>query len=331
MAVLTHRRPKGLDRLLSSFDTLTRPDCGRLAILVVDNDLNESARDVSLARRTGFAKIHYVCEPRRGIPVARNRALDEAQAMGADVLCFIDDDEYPDSQWLTNLVDCWKKTEAHLIGGPVEVTPLSDRAGTWARFVNASLVGRMRRKNRRTARAAECGRPFTVVTNNWLCDLGWQRRNGVRFDEKLLFSGGSDTAFHRDVKAAGGRIAWCPTARVHETMAPCRLSFPYQFRRAAAQSITNFRIKNRKVSSTVVLRTVTIASVRVVLGVMLVLVPVFGIASPVVAIRSLGWSTGRIQALLGRESELYKWSEGGHGSSETFVDLAASEAPRCEG
>lgn len=331
VAVLTHRRPKTLARLLSSFNALAWPDGSRVIVLAVDNDDNESARKIVEQRQSGNAEIRYVCESRRGIPIARNRALDEARAMDADLLCFIDDDEYPDRNWLAALVDCWRETGAHLIGGPVEVTQAPADAAVWSRFVNTSLIGRMKRKNRKTARAAETGRPFTVVTNNWLCDLNWQRRTGVRFNEKLLFSGGSDTAFHRAAMEAGARIAWCPSALVHETMSENRLTLAYQFRRAAAQSITHFRLKHAGVSPMIASRTLAIAAARFVLGAILVFVPVFGIASPVIAIRSLGWSTGRVKALLGRESELYKWSDAGTERSNGYSEMTESAATRLEG
>jgi len=64
-------------------------------------------------------------------------------------------------------------------------------------------------------------------------------------------------------------------------------------------------MKNPHVSFTVVVRTLGVASVKVILAILLAVIPIFGIASAVIAVRSLGWSVGRIQALVGRESELY--------------------------
>lgn len=164
----------------------------------------------------------------------------------------------------------------------------------------------MRRKNKKSELAPERNKRLTILTNNWLCDLKWQQRTGIEFDETMLVSGGSDTAFFRAAKSVGARVAWCPGARVFETIMPERLSLIYQFKRAAAQSITHFRMKYQTRSTRVVASTLVIAVVRLALGAALFLIPVYGPASPVIAVRSMDWAVGRVSALLGNESELYK-------------------------
>jgi GT2 family glycosyltransferase len=295
-----------LSELLSRLAKILHPEDARVTFFVVDNDAKQSSREVVAAQHSLFDSLRYICEPRRGIPVARNRAMDEALSINADVLCFIDDDECPDIDWLVHLVRCWRETDAGMVGGPVEISDAPKSAGAWQRFLNASLSARMLRKNRRSS--IEFGRTgrCTILTNNWLCDLGWQRRAGVRFDEKLLVSGGSDTAFFRDARAAGVKAVWCSQAMVRETMTPDRLSLSYQFARGKAQSITNFRIKNDALSPLVVANAIGTAVVRFVLGLFLLAVPVYGIASPVVAVRSIGWSVGRVLVLTGRQSVLYR-------------------------
>jgi len=306
VAALAYKRPDLLETLLTAFAGLRPPKGARAVFLIVDNDDAGSARATVEAARRVLPGLRYVIEGRKGIPVARNRALDEALAIGADALCFIDDDEYPDVAWLDNLVACWKSTGLQLIGGPVVVAPAPAGANAWQRFINDSLAARAVRRNRSTARAAAAGRRFTVVTNNWLCDLAWQRGAGVRFDERLLVSGGSDTAFFRAARLAGCRTGWCPEAVVLETSLPERLSMAYQFRRAASQSMHHFAMKAPKRGVANVASTVLVAAMRAVLGLALLVVPVFGIASPVIGVRSLGWSLGRIQALRGGRSTLYE-------------------------
>jgi hypothetical protein len=177
--------------------------------------------------------------------------------------------------------------------------------GVWPSFLTQSLAGRAKRKYRATALAAAKGRRFTVVTNNWLCDLRWLVREDIRFDEQMLLSGGSDTMFHRKAKAAGCITAWCPEAIVHETMPPERLTLRYQFHRAASQSINHFRMKNSRISAITASITVINLVIRSVLGGILLIVPIYGWASPVIAVRSLGWSYGRLMALHGAQSKLY--------------------------
>jgi len=306
VAILTYKRREMLETALAKCEAAFRAAEMRAILLVIDNDADETARPVVERHRDRFSAIHYHCEPRRGIPVARNRALDEALAIGADALCFIDDDEYPDREWLSRIVACWRETGADLVGGPVEVARPIAGAGLLQRIINASLAARMRRKNLKTARAAARNGRYTIITNNWLCDLAWQKRARIRFDETLLISGGSDTAFYRAARKAGCETAWCPKALVRETVPLERLTFDYQFRRAADQSITRFRLKNPEVTPKIAVLASGAAALRFLLGAALLLVPIFGAASPMMAIRSLGWSAGRFQALRGKRSELYK-------------------------
>jgi succinoglycan biosynthesis protein ExoM len=168
VAVLTYKRPDTLGKLLAEYEAMARRANARISLLVVDNDESGSAAQVVDTWRSRAGDISYVIEKRRGIPVARNRAIDEALAQKADALCFIDDDEYPDKQWIVNLVDCWQTTGAQLIGGPVVVAPAPEGATAWQKMVNASLASRQERKNRGVIKAVAEGARYTIVTNNWL-------------------------------------------------------------------------------------------------------------------------------------------------------------------
>ena len=99
VAVLTYKRPEPLRTCLSAIQNLEVPAGHTVSILVIDNDPDRSAIDAADSWRAISLRypLHLVHEPRRGIPTARNRALDEALAVGADLLCFLDDDEYPDT------------------------------------------------------------------------------------------------------------------------------------------------------------------------------------------------------------------------------------------
>jgi succinoglycan biosynthesis protein ExoM len=306
IAVLTYKRPEMLGKLLSEYASISHPQNTRLTVLVIDNDEKRSAEPIKKVWCQRIGDLLYVVEERRGIPVARNRAIDESLALGADALCFIDDDEYPDKQWIVNLVECWKNSGAQLVGGPVVVAPPAHAATTWQKMINASLASRQLRKNRMAAKAAIRSARYTIVTNNWLCDLKWLMKSGLRFNESLLTTGGSDTDFFRRARAQSCVTAWCPQAIVFETMGPERLSMAYQFKRGAYQSMTNFRIKTPHPSAMVILPTLLIAAMRVVLGVLLLIFPVFGRASPVMAVRSLGWAVGRAMAIFGGTSQLYQ-------------------------
>jgi glycosyltransferase involved in cell wall biosynthesis len=304
VAVLTHRRLEYLRLLLEKCALLRAPDSFDIEFLVVDNDPDASARDVVSGASMPW-RVEYMHEPRRGIPVARNKALQEALKRQADLLCFIDDDEYPDPLWLTTLVSTWQNSGAHLVGGPVEIVPVAAEASPWQRFVNASLSARMKHKNKATAAAAASGRRFTVVTNNWLGDLAYFAREGLVFDETLLLTGGEDTKFFAEARQRGARVAWAADAMVYESMPPQRLTLRYQMKRAAMQSMQNFRFSWPRITAAAVAQTAFLVPLRLLSGTLLMIVPIYGIASPVVAVRAIGWAFGRIAALFGRTSTLY--------------------------
>ena len=305
VSALTCDRSLSLDRLIHAFGHLEMPVSVSVVFLIVDNRINSSSQALVEKYQKHFPNLEYVVEPIPGIPFARNRAINEALERGAHALCFIDDDERPDSNWLKNLVDFWQNSGAEMVGWPVEIERTNRSAGPWKRFINLSLISRQNRKNRKTERDALKGRKFTVVTNNWLCDLRWLLTTGLRFDEKMQFSGGSDTAFFRRAREVGFKAAWCANAVVWETLEVDRLSLRYQFDRARCQSINHFRMSHSGRGAFLVARTIAIAGLRTISGALLLFFPVLGLASLTVGVRSLGWATGRLQAISGRESRLY--------------------------
>jgi glycosyltransferase involved in cell wall biosynthesis len=294
-----------LARLLTGISEIEIPKWLNLATVVIDNDEDQSAANIVLKNPVRTGETIYVCEPRRGIPVARNRALEEAERLGSKLLIFIDDDELPDKNWLVELIECWQRTGANLIGGPVYVVH-GQGDGGWQKFVAWSLAGRARQKARKTAAAAARGGRYTIVTNNWLCDLDWQRSTGIRFDERYLMTGGSDTVFFRSAIAAGCKVAWCPNAIVYEEFTPDRLSMRYHFWRSAYQSMNHFQIKYPRPRLLTWVTSLASATLRATAGLVLLFVPVMGSASPVSAVRSLGWAAGRTMAMFDRKSRLYE-------------------------
>ena len=319
VSALTCHRSETLEKLLQEFSKMSLPSDARTILLIVDNDKEGSAESLVQSYTSQIDDLRYVIEPRPGIPVARNRALREALAIDADALCFIDDDEYPDGQWLVNLVDHWKETKAGLIGGPVQVAPTDSKSSLLQKLINRSLGARQDRKNETSALWPDRGRRPTIVTNNWLCDLNWAREAGIQFDEDLLVTGGSDTDFYRNALQLGCQTSWCSDAVVYEIMGPQRLTLRYQFWRGASQSITHFHFKHQRITFKLAMLTTLVAGLRLMLGCALLVFPVLGFASVVMAMRSMGWAVGRMQAMFGLRSKLYA------GATESVTESSSSE------
>ena len=234
VAVASFRRPADLAALLplllAQVDAVEqdRPDV-KTDIVVVDNDPAGSAGDVVAAHPA----IRYVCEPIPGIAAARNRAL--AAAEDADLVAFIDDDERPDKGWLLHLLATWAQTGAAAVAGPVR-TELPADPDPW--IVQGEFFTRRHR-----AKLPSGALLPSAATNNLLLDMAPVRRAGLRFDPALGISGGEDELFTRRLVAAGGRIAWCAEAVVHEEVRPDRLNRRFLLLRAFSYGTIDARIE----------------------------------------------------------------------------------------
>ena len=95
VVICTRDRPLGLSATLASLQQQTDPD---FQVLVVENGSSpESGR---IVEKLGHPRCEYVVEPRPGLSRARNRALD---AVRADLVAWIDDDEVADPDWVHRL------------------------------------------------------------------------------------------------------------------------------------------------------------------------------------------------------------------------------------
>ena len=217
VAVLTYRRTDWLPALLHELAAQAGTVVPRAEVVVVDNDPEASAADV-VGVWAGRG-VRYVHEPRPGISAARNRALAEAD--GADLLAFVDDDEMPSPGWLAALVSAWSAWGCAAVAGPVPAQFLAP-ADAW---VSGSGVFDRRRLPTGTAVAG-------AGAGNLLLDLRQVRALGLAFDERFGLTGGEDTLFTHDLVHRGGEIRWCDEAEAIEFVPPDRLTRDWVLRRS---------------------------------------------------------------------------------------------------
>jgi succinoglycan biosynthesis protein ExoM len=313
VAAPTCRRPRMLGELLDSFATLRPLNEGSVTFLIVDNAPDTPVRDLveAFRQRTGV-DVRYVLEREPGIPFARNRALDEAAAVDADFVAFLDDDEFADPDWLVRLVAHQRRERSHLIGAPVRLAP-QQAAGFFDRLVEKGVRKRYERKEAKNAKKRREGRDgkVTIITNNWLGDLAWMRSVGLRFDIALRYSGGSDTALFHKAKSLGASTSWCTDAIVYETIPPERMSLGYQYRRARDQAATSFWRKDASDRRSAPVNIAT-AGGKVIFGGLLVLVsPLTAGRTLVDGVRLVGYGLGYGYAMAGRRSRHYEVQQGG--------------------
>jgi GT2 family glycosyltransferase len=310
VSALTRRRPEMLGALIGSWGAMDLPERTRVTFLIVENDNAPRSREIietydSLANG---AQLMYVHEPELGIPFGRNRAAKEAIALGADLLAFVDDDEIVARDWLVEMIAAYRASDAVLIGGPLRVKHTPRKLSMLDRLMDRCIARRYMRKEARAARRATLdGTPgVTIVTNNWLGETAIFSEHGIWFDERMRFTGGTDSKLCAEVKAAGLPTGWAHRAAVYEEIPLERLSVAYQFKRGRDQSSTNFhrKLEARPAAKYSVLVAVPIKLVMVT-GLVLAL-PFTGGRTLLDAVRTSGWIVGRIDALRGRRSSLYK-------------------------
>jgi glycosyltransferase involved in cell wall biosynthesis len=258
VCVLTYLRPVGLERVLRELDRLLVPDDVEIRVFVVDNDPERSAEAAAEAhaRSSPFA-VSYVHEPTRGISSGRNASIDAARAWGADALCFIDDDEWPEPDWLVELLATARRTGADVVTGPV-FPAFDEPPPSW--IAEGGYFERPRHDHD--------GLIDYATTSSVLIDMHCFDGRSEPFDVEFGLSGGSDTHFFAELHDAGGRIAWCDRAHVHEAIPSSRVSASWLLRREYRRGQTMSRSLRRRDPRLVrYVRRVANATIQVMSGV----------------------------------------------------------------
>ena len=115
--ICTFRRPPLLKRLLEELGKQEVDGELTYSVVVVDNDSLRSAEPVvsRFAAKSALA-VKYCVEPRQNIPLARNRAVENATG---EFVAFIDDDEFPTERWLLTLLRACREYKADGVIGTV--------------------------------------------------------------------------------------------------------------------------------------------------------------------------------------------------------------------
>ena len=112
VCICTFKRPHLLSRLLYELDRQKTGALFTYSIVIVDNDVSQSSAEVVLQfRKMSPLEITYFVEPEQNIALARNKALANAKG---DFIAFIDDDEFPATDWLIKL---FQTCQAHKVDG----------------------------------------------------------------------------------------------------------------------------------------------------------------------------------------------------------------------
>ena len=306
VGVITFHRPLMLSALLDSLarQTLTAGN-DKIALVVVDNDPGRSAEAAFQEKSKPIPfPATYLSEPKRGIPFARNRILDEALSRNARYIAFIDDDEMATEDWLEQLYAVIRETGADAVQGPVRYVP---EAGC-AAWMAEELAWRSRRMQKHKEASV---RP-KLSTRNVIMSVRLVSELGLRFDESFALSGGSDVDFFYRAHQKGSKNIWTNRALVIETVPLSRLTLGFQLQRAfrSAAGTTHSRCAINGWVATALLTFPKIMG-KLVMGLLQLLTTgLFSRRQRLRALRSLALGVGHISGLAGLRGSQYGQIQG---------------------
>ncbi|MEP0522198.1 MAG: glycosyltransferase [Hyphomicrobiales bacterium] len=217
ICVCTYQR-RQLQECLASLDSMMPVAGCDVRIVVADNDVLPTAMNlVEKFSANSNLSITYLHSPSSNISIARNACLDHSSA---EFLAFIDDDETASPNWLAELLQTMRKTDADVVLGPVQAI-YSEEAPTWITEQDLHST-------------------FPVISNGviktgYTCNVMMNMTSNLiaerRFNLDRGRTGGEDTEFFAAVFAEGGNIAYSPKAWVSEKVPEARAQFSWLVKR----------------------------------------------------------------------------------------------------
>jgi len=225
VCVCTYKRPVLLKRLLNE---LGRQETGGLfaySIVVADNDEAKSAEAVVAEMRlSSTIAVKYCVEPRQNIALARNKVVENAEGT---FVAFIDDDEFPATNWLLTLFNTCKQFNVDGVLGPVK-RHFDEEPPAWirkSRFYDRRVNPTGTRVDWHEAR-----------TGNVLLKRQILIGNAAPFRPE--FRAGEDQDFFRRKIEQGHVFVWSAEAEAYEVVPPARWKRIYLVRKALLRGAT---------------------------------------------------------------------------------------------
>jgi len=224
ICIPTYKRPKSLARLLEAIAALETDAVVR--VLVADNDAQDHAGfDLCNSITTYRWPLTAVIAHKRGIAQVRNTLIEHALQTDARFIAMIDDDEWPQADWIAQFLKAAHETGADVLQGSI----LFGHEGA------ADGHGDIRRPTGPIAMLQGAGN--LLMTRAVLQEI-----SAPWFDPQFALSGGEDQDFFVRLQRAGKRFAWSDEARAHGEVPEARANLGWLLRRAYSVGNSDMRV-----------------------------------------------------------------------------------------
>ena len=214
LGVCTYRRPEELRKLLEALPQLE--GINDLEVVVADNDAGGEGMQVCHTLPGNYPfNVNAMSVTTSGISAVRNAVATKALSLQPELIVFLDDDEWPESQWLSELLRIQAQFDADLVGGPTRPV-FPDHAHPC--LINNPYYGADMQLPDGSACQLQAGGNFLVRASTL------QRYAPRFFDEEFSHSGSEDLAFFARLAADGCSMHWAANAIVHEPVPESRLT-----------------------------------------------------------------------------------------------------------
>ena len=192
-------------------------------VLIIDQSTNEKTQELMKK----YNDFKYTKLNSRGVSISRNEGIKQAQG---DILVFIDDDILFDENYLSIILDCFKKSNhpPEMIGGKTHIKFLGEKPD----WIEGNLLGILAHSDF-GEETKEYGThpkhvPYTcnmAVKKGCIDKVGGFSNFISVLDKKLPIN--DDVIFANKVRSKGHKILYCPQRFVYHRMPSSRLTYEY--------------------------------------------------------------------------------------------------------
>lgn len=288
IGICTHYRNETLKICLEKIKEMDLPQRTIIEVIITD-DTKEMHGIKILANHSYPFKIHFNSAHTTGIAAARNSLLKKCLETDSNFIAFIDDDEFPDKNWIKNFYEYTKKTNADILAGPVISTFVDTnlKEKKVQDFIKKNKLFNLHQKRKTGDICSTC------ATSNVFLKTEILKNTKIQFDETFKKMSGEDIDFFEKLTKAGYKIHWVKEAPVYEHVPTNRCTLKYILKRNFNNGYLRIFMKKRKNSA--ILKTHINTILNVFFSIFLLPFSVFG--GKTLFIKNLGFCAFNLGAL----------------------------------